>query len=293
MLGSGLHGCPRNSHGARIHLAGSVRSKAQPAITKAHAPPPRGFFFVLVNPPMLPDLEFLVQLQRLEDTAAAARAQIEALPARLDALEAAVTASSDEVASARRRLEAHKVDRQALEKELAQVQTRLTRFKEQLMEVKTNKEYQAMQSEIARSQEEVQRLEDRLLERMLEADDLTAEVQQAERRLAEERSTADQERLALETEREALETQLTRFADERSKLAGAVSRGAMSLFEMLAQQRKGVAVVKAFEGHCTSCRVRLRPQLFNDLRLNERLIQCESCQRILYFDPNFTSEAIG
>ena len=235
---------------------------------------------------MLPDLESLIQLQRLENAATDARAKIEALPGRLDAIEARVAARSREVTSTTQRLAVHKVDRQALEKELAQVQTRLTRFKEQLMEVKTNKEYQAMQSAIARGQEEVQRFEDKILERMLEADELTADVRQAEQHLADERGAAQQERAALEAKRTELEKQLVRFGNERSQLAGAASASAMSLFETLARQRKGVAVVQAYQGHCTSCQVRLRPQLFNDVRLNQSLVQCESCQRILYFDPN-------
>jgi len=42
-------------------------------------------------------------------------------------------------------------------------------------------------------------------------------------------------------------------------------------------------VAEAREGHCTSCHVRLRPQVFNDIRTNDNLIQCDSCQRILYY----------
>ena len=242
---------------------------------------------------MLPDLKFLIRLQGIEDVRAATRAKIEALPERLKTLEGGVTSCVDEVTSANHLFEEHKAERQELEKELAQVQTRLTRFKEQVMEVKTNKEYQAMQKEIIQGQDEVQRFEDRLLERMLEADDLSIKVQRAEQRLVQEQKAAEQGRVLLEEEHGTLENKLVNFSEQRSRLTESVSPAAMSLFEMLSTHGKGVAVVKAFAGHCTSCRVRLRPQLFNDLRLNERLIQCESCQRILYFDPNFTSEING
>ena len=235
---------------------------------------------------MLPDLESLIQLQRLENAATDTRAKIEAIPTRLDELKARVAARAREVTSATQRLEEHKVDRQALEKKLAGVQTRLTRFTDQLMEVKTNREYQAMQSEITQGQEEVQRFEDKILERMLEADELTADVRQAEQLLADEQSVAEQERVALEAEGTELEKEFARFGHERSQLAAAASAAAMSLFEKLARQRKGVAVVQAYQGHCSACQVRLRPQLFNDIRLNQSLIQCESCQRILYFDLN-------
>ena len=41
----------------------------------------------------------------------------------------------------------------------------------------------------------------------------------------------------------------------------------------------------AREGVCTICHVRLRPQVFNTVRRNEEIVQCDSCNRILYFVP--------
>ena len=140
-----------------------------------------------------------------------------------------------------------------------------------------------MQTEIAVGKKEVGRLEDQLLERMLEADALSQDVIQAQQRLAEEQTRVDTGREHIEQERAALQAQLETFDLERNKVAEQLPSQAMSLFESLARERKGIAVVEAKLGRCTSCQVRLRPQLFNDVRLNSALIQCESCQRILYF----------
>jgi uncharacterized protein len=57
----------------------------------------------------------------------------------------------------------------------------------------------------------------------------------------------------------------------------------MVVFDRVAYGRKGLAVAEARDGLCTVCHVRLRPQVFNDVRRNDSLIQCESCTRILYF----------
>jgi len=232
---------------------------------------------------MLPELEHLIRLQQLENTATEARGQLGDVPVRLEALEARVAEAAGGVDTATQALEEHRTARAGVEKDVAEFQGRLSRFKEQLMAVKTNKEYQVMQTEIAAAEHEVQRLEDQLLERMLEADDLSRNVVEAEKRLAEERAAVDAERAVLEEERAALEAQLTTFDVERNTVAEQLPREAMALFEMLAQGRKGVAVVEARQGRCSSCQVRLRPQLFNDVRSNSALIQCESCQRILYF----------
>ena len=232
---------------------------------------------------MLPDLEHLIHLQQLEDSTADARGQIEALPQRLEALDALIAEREAGVATATESLDAHKTARAELEKDVAAVQSRLNRFKEQLMAVKTNKEYHAIQSEIANAEQELQRLEDGLLEQMLEADVLSADVRQAEELLAQERVSADRERLEIEQKRASLEQRLTGLDGERAQIADRLAAPAKDLFETLAQGRKGVAVVEARDGRCMSCQVRLRPQLFNDVRLNSALIQCESCQRILYY----------
>ena len=237
---------------------------------------------------MLPELQQLIRLQQLENTATEALGQLEDIPARLEALDARLAQHEEGVEVATLALNEHRTSRASLEKDVAEVQGRLSRFKEQLMAVKTNKEYQAIQTEIAGGERDVGRLEDQLLERMLEADDLGRDVANAEQHLTEERTAVDAERERVEQERSALEAQLTTFDAERNTVAEQLPPRAMSLFDSLARGRKGVAVVEARHGRCTSCQVRLRPQLFNDVRANNALIQCESCQRILYFAEHQT-----
>ena len=154
------------------------------------------------------------------------------------------------------------------------------------MAVKTNKEYTAVQHEIATAQAEVQRIEDTILEQMLDVDDLAADVEAAERALQAERAEIGRERATLDDERAELERRLSGTSDERMKLTEHIGAAARQLFETVARQRRGIAVVEARDGHCTVCHVRLRPQMFNQILRNTELIQCEHCLRILYYDPN-------
>ena len=242
---------------------------------------------------MLPDLKQLIALQELENSATASRSKLEGLPARQDALDVRLERSAANVSGAHQRFDEHRADRQTKEKDLAAVQTRLSRFKDQLMEVKTNKEYQAMQLEITGGEAEISRLEDRILERMLEADELTSNVQTAERQHADEQSMVESERAGLELERTELEKRIEQLEAERGERTSGLSPPALSLFATVAKHRNGVAVVEARDGRCSSCQVRLRPQLCNDIRRNDTLIQCESCQRILYFIVNPSIPSAG
>ena len=60
---------------------------------------------------------------------------------------------------------------------------------------------------------------------------------------------------------------------------------ALAVFELVSRRRNGVGVAQARDGICTVCHVRLRPQVFNTVLRNDQIIQCDSCQRILYSVP--------
>lgn len=237
------------------------------------------------------DLERLVELQRIDSTIEAARRAIAQLPDRRAAIDARLAAQTATLESAKTRAAENATARRDLEKELATVQTRLRRYKDQLMEVKTNKEYLAMQHEIATADGEVKRLEDLLLERMMEADEISGALKQAEADLAAERIRAQRDSEALAAEHVALERALGDAQRQRDELAASMPAEIVAMFDQI-RARRGTAVVEARDGHCTVCHVRLRPQVFNEIRHGETIFKCDSCQRILFFaGPAATPDA--
>ena len=59
----------------------------------------------------------------------------------------------------------------------------------------------------------------------------------------------------------------------------------LAVFEPVSSRRNGVAVAQARDGICMVCHVRLRPQVFNTVLRNDQIVQCDSCNRILYSIP--------
>ena len=231
------------------------------------------------------DLESLIVLQRLDSAAHAAGRRLAEEPDIEKALEARLEAARGQVAAAKERLTANQNSRREVEKDVALHQGRLSKFREQAMAVKTNQEYHAVQKEIEFAQTEMKAAEDKVLERMLEADDLTAAVKRAEGELAAETKKADGERKAMTAEFAELRSSLERIGAERTGVIRSLSPQVLDIFERVAQRRNGIAVAEARGGICTICHVRLRPQVFNTVRRNEQIIQCDSCNRILYFVP--------
>lgn len=232
---------------------------------------------------MNPDLTRLIRLQQLESAADEARRKIADHPARTHALDARLQTARDVVSGIKARLTAAADKRRAEEKDVASVQTRLAKYKDQLLEVKTNREYTAMLHEIETAQNDIRTREDRILEIMMETDELNATMKKAEAELTIAEKEIAAERAVLETEMTALQAEIGRTTAEREKVVADMDRRVLSIFETTAKGRKGVAVAEAKDGLCTICHVRLRPQVFNEVRKNESIIQCDSCRRILYF----------
>jgi predicted nucleic acid-binding Zn-ribbon protein len=231
------------------------------------------------------DLQHLIHLQELDLAAERTRRRIADLPAARAALEDRISQRTAAVDAVKQRIATNQAARRELEKDLAAVQARLSKFKNQLMEVKTNKEYQAMQKEMSVAEQEISEHETRLLERMVDADGLAAELKAAETALKADQAEVARELTTLEAERDQAERVLQRTTEERTGVAARVSSEALAVFDRVAHGRKGLALAEARDGLCTVCHVRLRPQVFNEVRRNDSLIQCESCGRILYFLP--------
>ena len=231
------------------------------------------------------DLDRLIELQRLDSAAHSAERRLAEEPERQKAFEARIEAVRQRVAAAKERLADNQNARRTVEKDVAVHQGRLSKFRDQLMAVKTNQEYQAMQKEIEFAQAEVKGLEDKILEWMLEADELTSLVKRSEAELAAEQKAVDADRRTMGAELSDLKALVERLAGERTTIVAALDAQGLAVFELVARRRNGVAVAEARDGICTICHVRLRPQVFNNVRRNDQLIQCDSCQRILYFVP--------
>ena len=234
---------------------------------------------------MHPDLEHLIHLQELDLAAERHRRRETDIPQLQSTLDARLAARSAAVDTVKTRIAESQTGRREVERDLAAVQSRLSKFKNQLMDVKTNKEYQAMQKEMSVAEQEISDLETRMLERMEEADSLAIELKTAQAALAAEQAEITRERQALESERGTLADDLKRLGEERALTAALVNGEALALFERLAHSRRGLAMAEARDGLCTVCHVRLRPQVFNEARRNAGIVQCDSCTRILYFVP--------
>ncbi len=240
---------------------------------------------------MLPDLEHLIHLQDIETRAAAARAVVAAAPDRVAALDATLAAAHQAVDAAKAAIADNQAARRTADKDLLAAQQRLEKYKEQSMAVKTNDEFHAMQHQMAAVKADIDRFESDTLEIMMRADELADALKAAEARRVSDEAAVAAERKTIEAERSAAEAMATQCATERTAVVAHLSPSVLSTFEKVARQRAGVALARAEKERCVVCQVRLRPMVYTVVRRNEEIVQCDSCQRILYYVPPTPADA--
>ena len=240
---------------------------------------------------MHPDIERLIQLQALDLQAADARRLQTSIPETQRALDQKMETARAAVAAAKEKLAENQTARRALDKDVSAVQTRLSRYKDQLLEVKTNREYHAMQHEIDTAQAEVKRIEDLILEQMVSGDDLAATLKDAEAGVKTAEQQISRERAELDKQLADSTGVLDSLLAQRGTLVAQLAPKVLTLYEQLARGRKGIAVAEARAERCVECQVRLRPMVYAEVRRNNTLLQCDSCQRILYYVPPAATEA--
>jgi uncharacterized protein len=234
---------------------------------------------------MHPDLDRLIRLQRIDTQAEEARRLIATVPERSAALAAQLDAARAAVERARERKAQNEQDRRIIERDRSTIRTRRSKYQDQTMEVKTNREFHALQKEIEVADHEIARLDDRDLELMMAADEIAAELRAAETGLKEAEQNVTAEREALQRAASEASERLSVLGGERGALAAELPPPVLQVFAQVSRNRKGLALAEAKDGLCTVCHVRIRPAIYYEVRRNTQVLQCESCTRILFYVP--------
>ena len=159
-----------------------------------------------------------------------------------------------------------------------------------MLGAKTNEQYRAFQNEIEFCEREIRKFEDRILDLMGESEPLDANVKKAEAALKEEKQQVETEKARARERTSSDEQQLGQLESERKTIVAAVKPHILSAYERIRKKWHGIALAEATDGRCSACRIVLRPQFFQDLRRGDQLMFCESCGRILYYNPPVSFE---
>lgn len=234
---------------------------------------------------MAPEVKLAIRLQELDTRIEELRREIVALPKHIAEVERTLESHVRKVEADRAALAANQRDRRHLELEVQSEEQKLARLKDQSMQAKTNEQLWAFQHEIQYVENRIRQLEDRILDMMAESERLEQALKAAEVALAAERKQVEAEKQQAQQRSEEARKLLEVLTRERHQTASALPPALYKNYERIRKLRKGIAVAEVVDGRCTACHVVLRLQFYQDLRRGEQVMFCESCGRILYYNP--------
>jgi hypothetical protein len=242
---------------------------------------------------MHPDLSLVVRLQDLDNRAAELKREISALPKHITEIERQLVSHERKLEADRAALSANYKDRKKLEGDIQIQEQKISKLKGQSLEVKTNEQYRALLSEIEYCQNEIRRCEDRILEMMSESEPLEKNVKTAEDALKLEKSRVESEKQDARERTAADKRALDELEGERKQMVADLSANVHRLYEQVRHHRAGIAVAEATDGRCGACHLAMRLQFFQDLKRGNQIMNCESCGRILFYNPPASVEDLA
>ena len=239
---------------------------------------------------MTGEMEQVTRLQSVDLRIADLEREIATLPKHIAQIEKALDSHLRRLEADRAALAANQKERKRLEEDAKVEAQKISKLKDQMLGAKTNEQYRAFQHEIEFCEQAIRQAEDRILDLMAEAEPLDGNVKKAEAALKEEKQQVEAEKARARERTSADQKQLEKEQSERKGLVSAIQPQTYSTYERIRRKWHGSAVAEALEGRCSACQIMLRPQFFQDLRHSEHLMQCESCGRILFYNPPVSFE---
>jgi predicted nucleic acid-binding Zn-ribbon protein len=228
-------------------------------------------------------IEVLASLQQVDQSLRTKTIAVAEGEGRVAALEEAVRGQTAAATAARDELAGLAARQRDLEGRLAAAEAKMKDRRMRITRIRNDKELGLAKREVELLKEELATLETELVAVMEQVEAATAKLQGLESELARLTADRDAEAASLRETLARLGADIEREKATRTELVQTVESDLRRKYEMIFSRRGGLAVVEVRSGICQGCRMRVPPQLYNEIQRNEQVILCPSCQRMLFW----------
>lgn len=230
---------------------------------------------------MQKDLEMLLKLQEIDYDLMELDRSKDYLPDMINNLKKEIEVTSKNLRESEERLTQQNLQRKRLELDLEQTNTELGKLQKQMLDIKTNREYDALVTEIANRKLKISNTEEELLETLTEIDELQDKIKEYKEKLSEVKKNNQVQLESLQKELDSIGTKIKQKEDERKNVSVRMNKYILSTYERVKKVKGGVAVVPVKKRACSGCYKSLPPQRIQEIKKGDTLITCDSCGRIL------------
>jgi predicted nucleic acid-binding Zn-ribbon protein len=227
-------------------------------------------------------LDKLYDLQKKDDIIKETRDKISEIPLEIKNYETERDQKTAIIDESRSKLDKNVRQRNDLEKKILALRDKIKKYRDQMSNATTNKEYQGFINEIKFQEDKIIEIEEKIIEKMLESDEILEEIGQAENEFKAIASTYDKKIEDLYKKLETQKSSLNSMIEDRNKLSLKAPDNLLIIYNNLFKKKNGKVLSEVHSDFCGVCNIKIRPQLLSELIISDTLFTCESCGRMLY-----------
>ena len=228
-------------------------------------------------------LLLLIKIQECDSLLVKLSAKKKTLPEELEKLDKEFIAFEEGIKKNKVKYDELKSRHVENENKIKKINDGIVKTKERMLEVKNNKEYQAMLKEIETAESSRGEVETAIISLLEELDKLSALVKKDEEILKQNKNKYEQEKKTIEDDLNAVDTDVADWEQKRIELQKIIPDELMLQYERIKKRNKGIGVTSVWKAVCNGCHMNIPPQLYNEVQRSEEMFSCPNCNRIIYF----------
>ncbi len=230
-------------------------------------------------------LKCLIELQKKDNEINESRQCLAIIPGQIASSQKDLEGKKSKLKALQAEIDSLKKQRGQLEQDAKTEADHMAKTKTKLPTVKTNKEYTAILRETDAIKAKITEIEDKELEIMELLDAKEQEIPGLEAEFKGEENHFHQYKQRKEAEQARVQKELEESEAQRVGLVNDIDPKFFSHYNKILKARENMAVVSIKGDTCQGCHQNLQPQVALEVRAGEKLHQCQSCDRYLYFIP--------
>ncbi len=232
------------------------------------------------------DIELLLKLQVIDYDLGELERSKEYLPDMMDNLNNEIQDIQKKLDEANALQEESNLRQKNMELEVKTKEAELQKYQQQMMSIKTNKEYDALVAQIDAVKTEISVIKQQETETMEIIDKLDTEIPDLTKKNAEIQENNAKQLEILQEKIDSIGGTASGKDTERTAILSKIPKPTVSIYERVRKGKGGAVVVVVKKRSCSACNKALTPKKVQEIRRSDKINTCESCGRMLYWDDD-------
>ena len=233
---------------------------------------------------VLGELDQLMQLQVIDYDLGELERSKEYLPDMMENLNREITEARTKYDTTKKTIEESKIKQHKLELDVKTKQQELEKYQQQMMSIKTNKEYDALVAQIDKIKADVDVAETEIINTIDQTKEVEKHIDDYKKQLEDTEENNKKQLSVLQEKMDSIGDKVAAKDKERQVVLGTVPRSILSVYERVRRGKGGDVVVSVKKKACGACYKSLTPKKAQEIRGGGKIFTCDYCGRILYWD---------